>query len=330
MPSGGKLADVKVGAFVLVALGVLAAGSLWLAGSTLFGAPRSSYNVLMQDSGGLLVGDRVSVAGVWVGRIKQVDLSPGAEWPVTLTVAIKRKLELRTDATARVKQTGLMGASHLELVPGTQDNDVLAAGSEIRGSSIVGLAEALVQISVLSEKATQLLNQTSSIIATVSGDIGPLLANLEALLSEDNAEDLRSILTDLRSTAEQAGPRVTSLLDRLDSISQQLEGGLEGVPDLTANLEELVASVHDALGPDGQRLARVLESAETSLEGAGETFSVLGGNRREIEFTLRDLRDAAANLKAFSQDVKQRPYNLVWIKHKPKRSPGDGVKEGSE
>ena len=330
MPDGGRLADVKVGAFVLAALVILIVGSLWIAGSTLFGPPRIYYRVLMQDSGGLQAGDRVRLAGVSVGRIQHVDLLPGAEWPVTLSVAVKRGLDLKTDASARVATSGLLGASHLELIHGTQDADVLPAGGEIRGTTVKGLEDTLAQLSELSEMAVTLLDQTSSILETVSGELGPILGSLESLLSEDNAEDVRHILANLRSTTEQTGPRVASLMERLDSISQQLEGGLEGVPDLTATLDALVADVHAAFGPDGQRLARVLESAETSLGSAGDALSIFGGNRGEIEATLRDLRDTVANLKAFSQQVKEHPYSMVRIKPEPERKPGDGVKEGSE
>jgi phospholipid/cholesterol/gamma-HCH transport system substrate-binding protein len=330
VPDGGRLADVKVGAFVLAALAILIAGSLWIAGSTLFGPPRISYKVLMQDSGGLQAGDRVRLAGVSVGRIQRVNLQPGTEWPVTLSVAVKRGLELKTDASARIATSGLLGASHLELIPGTPDADALPVGGEIRGSTVKGLEDTLAQLSELSEKAVMLLDQTSSILETVSGEIGPILGNLESLLSEDNVEDVRNILAELRSITEQTGPRVASLMERLDSISQQLEGGLEGVPDLAAKLDALVADVHAAFGPDGQRLARVLESAETSLGSAGDALAVLGGNRGEIEATLRDLRDTVANLKVFSQQVKEHPYSMVRIKPEPERKPGDGVKKGSE
>jgi hypothetical protein len=112
-------------------------------------------------------------------------------------------------------------------------------------------------------------------------------------------------------------------------MAGQVEDGLEGLPGLRASLDALVADLHAAVGPDGERLARVLEAAETSLNRADETLSVLGGNRGEIEATLRDLRDTLANLKAFSQLVKERPYSLVRVKPEPQREPGDGVKESS-
>ena len=44
--------------------------------------------------------------------------------------------------------------------------------------------------------------------------------------------------------------------------------------------------------------------------------------------TLRDLRDTMANLKAFSQEIKERPYGLVRIRNPPQRRPGDPAAKG--
>jgi hypothetical protein len=51
-------------------------------------------------------------------------------------------------------------------------------------------------------------------------------------------------------------------------------------------------------------------------------------NRDELEGMIRDLRDTAANLEAFSQRLKEQPSSLVFAKPDPERNPGDGV-EGS-
>jgi phospholipid/cholesterol/gamma-HCH transport system substrate-binding protein len=318
-----------VGAFVLVALAVLIFGSLWIAGWSFFGAPRVSYQVLLTDSAGLQAGDRVRIAGVSVGRIVRVELQPGDEWPVNLQVAVKPDVPIKTDGTARIATSGLLGAGFLEIDPGSAEADRLPEGGRILGSSSAGLSDAMSRVNEISDKAADLMDQLSGILETVSGEMGPILGNLERLLSEENSDDLRHILANLRDTTDDVGPRVTSLLERLDATARQLEGGIEGLPDLTAELEALVADVHGAMGPDGERLARVLESAESSLTRADQTLSVLGDNRGEIEATLRDLRDTLANLKAFSQHVKERPFSLVRIKPEPQRQPGDGAKEPS-
>jgi len=325
--TGSKLPDVKVGAFVLAALAVLIFGSLWIAGSSFFGAPRLSYKVLLKDSQGVQDGDRVRVAGVSVGRIRGVDLRPDQAWPVSLTVAIRPSIRLKQDASARVQTSGLLGSSFLELVPGSIDAAPLPGGSEIRGTTTAGLDDAMDRVGEITGKAVGLMDQLSTILETISSNLGPLLARLDLLLSEENAENVSGLLANLRATSDDVGPRISSLLERLDTAAGQLEGGIEGLPEIAAEIETLIESVQTAMGPDGERLARVLDAAEGSLTQAEQTLSIVGGNRAEIETTLRDLRDTVANLKAFSQQIKERPYSLVRIKNPPEREPGDGVKE---
>ena len=93
-----------------------------------------------------------------------------------------------------------------------------------------------------------------------------------------------------------------------------------------AKLSGLLDDMRAALGPDGSRLSNLLGSAEGSLDSADEAFSILNSNRNELEATLWDLRDTAANLKSFSQQVKERPFSLIRKSSEPDRRPGQGVK----
>ena len=329
MSDRGRHAEIRVGAFVLVALAILIFGSLWIAGSSFFGAPRVSYKVLLKDSAGLQSGDRVRINGVSVGRVQYVSLSPGDEWPVTLSVALKPDAAVRTDASAAVGTSGLLGASYLAIDPGSPGAEGLPEGGEIRGTASTGLDSALARVDQIADKTVGLLDKLTGLLDTVDGELGPILGNLERIVSEDNAANFEQTLANLRGATDDVGPRVSSLLEQLETVAQQVEEGLEGLPGLRSDLDALVADLHRALGPEGGRLTRVLESAESSLARADETFSVLGGNRGEIEATLHDLRDTLANLKAFSQLVKERPYSLVRVRPEPQRVPGDGLKENS-
>ncbi len=322
-----RISAVKVGAFVVIALAVLIVGALWVAGSTFLGSKRVGYVVAMRDSGGLQAGDRVRISGVSVGRIQHVDLYAHREPPVELRIKIKPDVPIKADASATVHTSGMLGSTYLQIDPGSATAPPLAAGSTIRGSKSPGLEETLTQVGRISDKVMIVLDQVSGLLDTVGGEIGPILTNLESLLSEDNAENARQILANLRGVTDDAGPKLTSLLDRLNSVSEKLDGGADGIPEITEDLAALIADVRNALGPDGARLAGVLESAGRSLESADRTLSILDDNRDEIGATLRDLRDTVANLKAFSQQVMERPYSLVRVKPEPEGKPGQYVKE---
>ncbi|MCZ6777421.1 MAG: MlaD family protein [Acidobacteria bacterium] len=329
MDDENRLTEVRLGLFVVTALVLFIVGSLWIAGTPFFGTPRISYRIVMKESGGVKAGDRVRFAGVEVGRIQRVTLDPDQEWPVVFHVSLQSDIPVRIDSSAKIATTGLLGSKYLQVEPGSPTEDLLPPGGEIQGRSILGMTETLARLDEISEKAVVLLSQTTDILDRVSTEMGPILSSVEMLLSEENVENVGHMLYTLHETVQDAAPRVSLLIARLESISGQIEGGLEGMPEVSAKVSTLLDDLHGAFGPEGSRLAEVLEAAESSLSSADQTLSILGENRKEVEAALRDMRDTIANLKAFSQLVKERPFSLVRIKGEPERLPGQGVTDGA-
>jgi ABC-type transporter Mla subunit MlaD len=127
-------------------------------------------------------------------------------------------------------------------------------------------------------------------------------------------------------TMEQAGPQLSSILTHLDSVARSADQGLGGLPELDSKLQALLGDLQIVIGPQGERLVGLLDTAEGTLRTAADALAILGQNRQDLDATLRDLRDTMANLKAFSQTIKEQPYSLVRIKSPPQRVPGEGVK----
>ena len=325
MNDGGRISDVKVGAFVVSALALLILIALWLGGSTIGAGPRVTYHVMLRDSAGLQAGDRVRVAGVSVGRIHRVTLQPENEWPVTLEIAIKPEVRPREDGTAGIATSGLMGSAYLALSVGSAATPALEPGARIYGLEASGIERALHQVGDVSERVVALLDQTSAVLDRVSGDLTPLLQNAERFLSADNAREFSAMLASLRSAVDDASPRIEGLLGRLENVAGNAERTTEELPELTDGIAELVANLRNALGPDGQRLTTALDALTAALGSTGDALAVVGDNRAELDATIRDLHDAAANLRSFSQQIKERPSSLIRVKPQADRRPGDGV-----
>lgn len=327
MSDESRLPEVKIGFFVLVALGLLIFGSLWIAGSTFFGASRVSYTVKLKDSAGIQAGDRVRFAGVGVGRIKWISLRPEDEWPVALGVALKPEVPVRTDSTARIASSGLLAQGFLQIEAGSPGSALLEPGGTILGDTAGGGIQGTIShLDDVVTKALIVMAQVSGILDEMSGQIGPLLGRVERLLSEDNIGEIEELLAMLKRTAEDAEPRLTELLQHLESIASQAETSLEGMPELTARLTALVGDVRESFGPEGERLKDVVEAAGSTMESADQILAGVAANRVELETALRDLGETMANLRAFSQQVKERPFSLVWIKAEPDRRPGQAPK----
>jgi phospholipid/cholesterol/gamma-HCH transport system substrate-binding protein len=324
-----RWSDVKVGVFVLIALAIGIAGSLWIAGGSLFAARQIPFEVVLADSGGVVAGDRVRVAGVAVGRINDVVLRQEEKWPVLMEVSIKEEISLHQGASAVITSSGILGTSFLEINPGSASAPPLAAGSRIEGRPAPGMEAAFQQLDAISTKVLGILDQTSKLIDDMSGEVGPLMARLQALLSEENTENLEAILADTRRTLESVQPRVGPLLDHLDRVATSAEQSLAGVPPLTDQAQGLVVDLRTALGPDGERVSQLLDTANTTLGSADQALQLVLENRASIEATLHDLELTMANLKTFSERVKHQPSSLLRSAPQQQRSPGDPARAGT-
>jgi len=322
MAIGERLTDVKVGAFVLAALAILVAGSLWIAGTSL-GGRKVSYTVLLPESGGVTAGDRVRVAGVSVGRIRRVDLRLGEEWPVSLQVDVRAELPIEEDSTASIATSGLIGNNYLQIVSGTTGSPRLPPGGTIYGGSRAGIQDALSQVDAISGRVIEVLERSSALIEQLSAEITPIARNLERLLSQENVEDVREIVSGLRGTMDEAGPRITTLLDRMDSLAGRVEEGTEGIPELASRMSSLVEDLERALGTDGERLASLLDTAGGSLVRADRVLGVLDDHRDELGGAISDLSGAASSLKSLARQLEERPYSLIRIRPARERRPGD-------
>ena len=316
-----------------VLLGVL---TLWMVGLFPLGGTRHHYRVAMPEAAGVSRGDRVRIAGVPSGRVERVDLRAGAadettgsggiEAPVVFDVSLASGFRARKGASARLTSDGLLGSIYLEIDPGPADAPALPDGAVIHGTGEASIEEAVARAEEVAGQAVKLVASATDLIDHLSRRADPLLARMETVLSPENAQELSRTLVALRKTAEDAGPKLTSIAERLDRVATAAEKGTRDVPELVEQLRGVAGDLRTALGPDGRRLAETLDAARKSLESAGEAFGTVGASRGDLEETLSDLRAAAAALEDLARELEERPSRILGIGHPAERRPGEGVR----
>jgi phospholipid/cholesterol/gamma-HCH transport system substrate-binding protein len=132
--------DVAVGVFV--ALGVLALAwlSIQLGRVELFGSGTYTVTADFPATGGLKPGANVEIAGVQVGRVKQIGL---ADYQARLTLTIDNGVVLQDDSIASIKTRGIIGEKYLEISPGGSDKQIPPGGRITEVSPPLDLEELL-------------------------------------------------------------------------------------------------------------------------------------------------------------------------------------------
>lgn len=313
--------DVRAGIFVLTALALLAAGTIWIAGTSPFSGARASYQILMKGSSGVRRGDRVRMAGIQAGRVQKVELRTGEEWPVRFHVSVDPGVVVVEGSSGRISTDGLLGAPYLEIVSGPAGAPPVPHGSEILGSEGGDIVQTLQGLGQTTERLPVLIDGVVELVTQLNEGIGPLLAGVEALLSEESVESVTSAMNSLSQTLDELGPRLPGLIDRLETLAETMESSVGEVPGLATETRQLIEDLRSALGPDGSRLAEVLGSAESTFDAAQGALDSVQGSTPELQTILRDLSAAAANLKSLSQTLKERPSTLLRSPRLPERQP---------
>lgn len=119
----------KVGAYVALAILAIIGYKAFTA-QEIEHADNGSYYALDARFGrtdGLLVGDKVRLAGVTVGKVVGAKLDE--HFNAIMTIEIKEGINIPDDSSASIVSSGLMGPKYIEIEPGGSE-DYLAPGSE--------------------------------------------------------------------------------------------------------------------------------------------------------------------------------------------------------
>ncbi len=120
--------ELAVGVFVLIGLVSLGYLSVRFAKMEMFG--RGGYTVYAEfdNIGGLKPGASVEIAGVQVGRVKNITLTE--DYLARVEMVIDRSVKLQEDAIVSIKTKGLIGEKYVEITPGGSE-EIVAEGGKL-------------------------------------------------------------------------------------------------------------------------------------------------------------------------------------------------------
>ncbi|MDR2454998.1 MAG: MCE family protein [Deltaproteobacteria bacterium] len=207
--------EIKVGLFVVAALATLAWMTFRLGG--FHGYQDQSYQVdaVFTQASGLKTGVVVQVAGIPVGRVESIEL---VNDQARIIMSIRQDVRLPIDSRALIKSQGVLGDKYIEIAPGQEGGQSLSQGD-----------------SIVDTKAADDLTELMEKLGSVAEDLKSLTS---ALAADGGGEELRSIITNVKSLSESLDKLVTDnssgLTETLASLGRSA-GNLESITDKIAS-----------------------------------------------------------------------------------------------
>ena len=120
--------EMTVGLFMILGLVCLGYLSIKLGRMEILGGRGYVVEALFANSGGLATGAPVVIAGVEVGRVKEVRLK---DYQARVVLQLAPEVQVQEDAIASIKTKGLIGEKYVEITPGASEQ-IVEAGGRIR------------------------------------------------------------------------------------------------------------------------------------------------------------------------------------------------------
>ena len=258
--------EAKVGIFVLMGIILLVYMSLRVGGIK-FGRPEGYEIFVKFDSvAGLDKDASVRIAGVEVGRVKDIILEYNK---AKVTLMINSDVKVGKDFSAVLKTKGLLGERYLELIPGSPNAPAMEPGGEI--TKITTYTDMDKLITIMSDVAIDIKKVSESLASVLGGSEGE--ATLRNIVK--NVEDITERIDNMvKANDEKFGRILTNFEEFSSDLKEKGPEITDGLKAVSDNLNQVIAENRDTL-KDG---FGNLKEASTKLSETMETINRLAKN----------------------------------------------------
>ena len=128
--------ELSVGLFILAGILCLGYLSIKLAKMEVLGGEGYEIYAIFSNIGGLKKGSSVVIAGVEVGRVRNITME---DYEAKVVLSIPLDLKIQDDAIASIKTKGLIGEKFVQISPGGSDKIIKPEGRIRETESAVDL-----------------------------------------------------------------------------------------------------------------------------------------------------------------------------------------------
>jgi phospholipid/cholesterol/gamma-HCH transport system substrate-binding protein len=331
--------EVKVGALILVSLGILGAFILVMGGLSF----EKTYTVYVDfdNPGGLQAGAAVRVAGVKVGSVKalefrggKVDPKTGRHVLVRADLAIEQRVQdaVHDDADFYVTTQGVLGEQFLAIDPGTPEHPSLQDGAVVKGIDPPRIDLFLAKAYELLDTTVTGIKNNRETIASIANNTAGLLKGLNILVSgnKERIDRIVANVDDMTAEAKQLthdarinyvdNPKLARTIDNVDALTTQIreDSGpmLKDAREALANLNRVSATVGDPQQQEKIRkalvdLAELAERANATTADAQAIVSHIKKGQGTVGALVMD-EEIYDDVQEMVRDLKHNPWKFLW------------------
>ncbi|GHD60149.1 MlaD family protein [Jeongeupia chitinilytica] len=283
----------RVGAFVLIGLGMALALLVVLGLRQGYFVPKTQLHFVAEHGAGLTPGMQVRLSGFKVGVVDAVSLNEQAKVDVDLLVEARYIKWIKPDSMAILQQDGLIGDHYIEIAGGSPNQAPIKEGGRLTFAPALGLSEIALDLRQRIVPVIDSVQTTLDIVNDPNGDLRQTLANVRGLTAE---------LRETRASVDQLIVNLNALSSRdLPAVAQTGQQALARVDAIAAELQGRMPTMLDRIDGTLQHASRAASEAEAmmvttrrAVDAAAPRLPSILRNGDAVLQTSRDALDGAS------------------------------------
>jgi len=300
--------EKKVGVFFVISLIIL--GTLLEVGEKWNPFEKKvRFKTYLSNVTGLKIGDQVRLAGVDVGRIKEINVK---DQNVEIIFDVKPGTRVKTDSVASLRLTNLLGGQFLSISLGSPGAPLMEPGGTLQGKDSANIdvivenisdlsRDAKVFIKELNKNQNEVMHKISAILDDNRDNLRDSIANLQSISEKfDRGEGSLAMLLNDKALYNNANDAVISIR----SVAGKIDKG-EGTIGKLVNDDALYTEAKSAMSGLKDGVNEMTAGFKDIKEIAGKINRGDGtiGKLVNEDILYNDLRDTSKNLKEITRKI---------------------------
>lgn len=277
--------EAKVGFFVVIGILIMAYMSMKVGKFEYAGKKGYELYAYFDSAEGLVKGVPVQIAGVEVGRVKEISLEAGK---AKVAFQLDPEVQVGEDAEVAIRTKGVLGDKYVEVILGSpQAQPIKPGGRIVRTQSPANIDTLLKQLSSIGTDIKEITQSLSGVLGGREGE-----TSLKTIM-----DNIRSLAETLNETIQKNNENINRTLENLAIFSKDLKEisgtNKEAVHEIVANFRQVSDQFRDAL-------IAFSEITEKINRGEGTIGKLI-----HDEETIRSINETLVALKGITEKINR-------------------------
>ena len=277
--------EAKVGFFVVI--GIMILGYMSMKAGTFEYTGDKGYEVyaLFDSAEGIVKGVPVEIAGVEVGRVKEITLEAGK---ARLILQINPEVQIGEDAEAIIRSKGVLGDKYVQIALASPEASPIGPGGRISQTQSPANIDTLLK--QLSSIGTDIKEITESFSGVLGGEEGE--ASLKITM-----DNMRELAVTLNETVQKNNENINRMLNNLAVFSKNLK-------EMSGANKEAVGETVDNFRQASSQLRETLIALNEITQKVNRGEGTIGKLIHE-EQTIKRLNETLVALKEITERINK-------------------------